>query len=196
MAPAHYARGSGSDRQDCGWARRRNEDGPARTNHSTVGASGNFDQQRVGMPFAGVVLKQAEAETASLDADGVVDSRVIGATVEDIEGDRVLLKRVVRLGYSMLDDIAKEELAAKSAGEAAGVEDALQLRENGVAVRLRDWNRDARNAQSERLVAAERRAGENLWHSAPETVLKLLNLRVAECKLRAGACQKGRIGAV
>jgi hypothetical protein len=70
------------------------------------------------MSFAGVVLKQAEAEAAGFDADGVVDGGVVGAAVEDVECDAVFLDGIAGAGEGVLDDVAKEELAAVSADEA------------------------------------------------------------------------------
>jgi hypothetical protein len=46
----------------------------------------------------------------------------------------------------VLDDITKEELAAVSPDEPPEIEDALELHENGIAVRFRDWDRIARRA--------------------------------------------------
>jgi len=107
-----------------GSCRRRN----GRPDDGAVGASRDFNQQRIAVTFAGVVLQEAGAEAGCFDAYRVVDGGVVGAAAEDVAGDAVFLERLVGVGEGTLDDVAKEELAAVSAGEAAGVQDALKLR--------------------------------------------------------------------
>ena len=68
------------------------------------------------MALSGVVLEQAGAETAGFYADGVVDCGIVGGiALEDVEGDAVLLERLVRAGEGVVEDVAQEELAAMCA---------------------------------------------------------------------------------
>ena len=85
------------------------------------------------MAFGGVVLAEPRAKTAGFDAYGRIDGGVVGGVaVEDVEGDAVLLERLVGVIEGVADDVAKEELAAVCSGKRAGVEDALELRVRGV----------------------------------------------------------------
>lgn len=111
-------------------------------NKDAVGAFGNFEDERVGVAFAGVVLEQAQAETAGFYTDGVVESRVIGGVaVEDVEGDAVLLERLAGVGLGVEEDVAEKELAAPRSAEGAGVDDAVELGGDRAAVgKRREWN--------------------------------------------------------
>ncbi len=80
------------------------------------------------MAFAGVVLEQTRTETAGFDAHGGIDGGVVGATTEDIEGDAVLLERLVGVGDGVVEDVAEEELTAACAAEGTRANDALALR--------------------------------------------------------------------
>jgi len=104
--------------------------------HGAVATAGNLDEQRIGLAFAGVVLAEPRAEPAGFNAHGGVDGRVVGGvTIEDVEGDAVLLERLARVVEGVVNDVAKEDLAAVCAGECAGVEDAFELRVGGVGGR-------------------------------------------------------------
>ena len=89
----------------------------ARSDDGVIGTSGHLDQQRVCLPLTSVVLGEAGAKTPSFDAHRVVDGRVVGVTTEDVEGNDVLLERLVLMGECVLDDVAKEEPAAMRAAE-------------------------------------------------------------------------------
>ena len=96
--------------------------------HGAIAASGNLDEQRVGVALAGVVLEEARAEPSGFDADGGVDGWVIGVvTIEDVEGDAVLLERLAGMVEGVLDDVTEKQLAAMGACEDVGAEDALEL---------------------------------------------------------------------
>ena len=110
--------------------------GLAGAEDGAIAAPGNLDEQRVGLAFAGVVLAEARAEASGFDAHGGIDGGIVGGVaVEDVEGDAVLLERLVRTVEGVVDDVAKEELAAMCSGECAGAEDALELRVGGVGGR-------------------------------------------------------------
>jgi len=102
----------------------------------TVAALGNLDEHRIGLAFARVVLEQARAEPAGFDSHGGVDGGVVGVAIEDVEGDAVLLERLAGVVEGVLDDVAKEELAAMRSGECPGVKDVPELCASGVARRL------------------------------------------------------------
>jgi hypothetical protein len=80
------------------------------------------------LTFHGVVLEQPGAETAGFDAHSGIDGGVVGATIENIEGDAVLLEWLVGVGDGVVEDVAEEELAAACAAEGAGANDAFELR--------------------------------------------------------------------
>lgn len=102
--------------------------GLAGPEHGAIAALGNLDEQRIGLAFAGVVLEQTRTETAGFDAHGGIDGGVVGATTEDIEGDAVLLERLVGVGDGVVEDVAEEELTAACAAEGTRANDALALR--------------------------------------------------------------------
>ena len=80
---------------------------------NAIGTFGDFDEKRVGAAFVGVVLEQAEAEAARLDADGVVDGGVVGGVaVEDVDGDALLLERLIRVGDGVVQDVSEKALTA------------------------------------------------------------------------------------
>jgi hypothetical protein len=61
------------------------------------------------MALAGIVLEQTGAEAAGFDAHGGVDGGIVGGvTVEDVEGDAVLLERLAGMGEGVLDDVAEK----------------------------------------------------------------------------------------
>jgi len=98
------------------------------TDDCAVAAAGNFDEERIGLTFAGVVLEKARAKTSGFDANGIVHGRIVGSiTVEDVDSDAVLLEGLGGVVDAVLDDIAEEELAAVCAGEDARVGDTLEL---------------------------------------------------------------------
>jgi hypothetical protein len=77
--------------------------------YGAIGASGNFDEQRVGVAFASVVLEEPGAEPAGFDADGGVDGGVIGGVaVEDIESDAVFLERFGWVVDRVLHDVTEK----------------------------------------------------------------------------------------
>ena len=77
--------------------------------HGAVATAGNLDEQRIGLTFAGVVLAEPRAEPAGFNAHGGVDGRVVGGvTIEDVEGDAVLLERLAGMGEGVLDDVAEK----------------------------------------------------------------------------------------
>jgi hypothetical protein len=93
-----------------------------------VGALRDFDEKMVGLALAGVVLEQAGAETAGFDAHGVVDGWVVGGVaVEDVDGDAVLLERLVMVRDGVVKDVPEEELTATRATKGARADDAVEL---------------------------------------------------------------------
>lgn len=106
----------------------------ARVDECAVGAFGDLDDERVGAAFAGVVVAEAGAKATGLDANGGVDGGVVGGVaIEDVEGDAVFLEWIAGVVEGVVDDVAKEELAAVSAGEGARAEDGQQKQVSGVA---------------------------------------------------------------
>ena len=110
-------------------------EGRAGLDEGAVGALWDLDEKRVVVTLAGVVLDQAGAEAAGFDADGVVDGRVVGGgAVEDVDGDAVLLERLVRVGEGVMKDVSEEQLAAMRSAKGAGSEDAIELSFYGAVI--------------------------------------------------------------
>lgn len=106
------------------------------TDHCTVAAPGDFDEQRIGLTLTGVVLEQPGAKTAGFDPYSIVYSGIIrGITIEDVDRNAVLLERFGGMGNAVVKDVAKEELATMSAVEGTRANNAFQLSFDGVVVR-------------------------------------------------------------
>lgn len=93
-----------------------------------IGPLWNLDENRVGLAFSGVVLEQAGAEASGLYANVVIDGGVVGVSIEDVDGDAVLLNRVAGVGNGVMNDIAEEELTTMRSTEGARAEDSVELR--------------------------------------------------------------------
>src|SRR5581483_10059181 len=75
-----------------------------------------------------IVLAEAVAEFAGMDADGRVDAGVIaGVAVEDVEAYGVFLEFSGPAGEGRLDEVAKEPTQALRAGEGGTGKDGIQF---------------------------------------------------------------------
>lgn len=134
VTQARSCRGHGFRRHECEWPGNGSNGGLPGAKDGAVAAPGNLDEQRIGLAFAGVILQEPRAEPAGFDPHGGVDGGVVGVvTIEDIEGEAVLLEWLAGVVEGVVDNVAKEELAAVCSGKKVGVQDALELRVGGVA---------------------------------------------------------------
>jgi hypothetical protein len=138
-----------------------------------IGAFGNLDEKRVGVALAGVVLEEPGAETACFDTDGVVHGGIVGGVaVEDVDGDAVLLERLVGMGDGVVKDVSEEELTAPSIAEGARAEDAVELGCGRAVAGKRRESDVARLCCCEQADRTRKRAGGGSWHGRAPCALQ------------------------
>ena len=94
-----------------------------------VAAARQIEAHGVVTPFVGVVLDQAAAQAARLDADERIRLRVeVRRPAEHLDGDRVALQPVALAGERLLHDEAQKARRPRSLLEATARENPLELR--------------------------------------------------------------------
>ena len=94
-----------------------------------VAAARQLDPHRIVAPFVGVVLDQAAAQAACLDADERIRLSIeVRRTTEHLDGDGIALEPIALAGERLLHDEAQKARRARGLLEAAARENPLELR--------------------------------------------------------------------